>query len=111
MRLKIPMDKDSFYLLLTFLYLGYWVIRSLKKSKESQEEAKIPIAPPPLQMRPVQPRHKAVQPSPSRPVFKEIKNEEPLYPKNSRARELRLLAKRGKDWVVLSEILKKKFDF
>ena len=106
MRPTITMNKDSLYTLFIFLGLGYFILRSVGRSKKSEEEAS--QNPPPPQKTPArsEPAVFFQNNLPPQPLFREKKTGA-RRPKNSRASHIRKLAKSGKDWVVLSEVLKK----
>jgi hypothetical protein len=96
------MDKESIFTLLGLLIIGYFILRSIGSQDKAIEPPPPVISVPPL-----------VIPTPSLtfqlPQKKPEKLTDAKIRKPSRAAAIRRLAYRGKDWVVLNEILKKKF--
>ncbi|HAB99849.1 MAG TPA: hypothetical protein DCE71_08515 [Parachlamydiales bacterium] len=92
---------DSLTLIvLGFLFLGYFIFRSMGENQKPQAEP--PPLPPPQPTAPTRP-----------PLIKSVKKKqpqiEPKIKKISRAASIRGLARKSKDWVIMNEVLKKKF--
>jgi hypothetical protein len=94
------MDSSTLIAVLGFLFLVYFILRSKGEDQKTQAE------PPPL---PPSPPIHITPPPLLKPIKKTQQISDAKVKKPSRAAAIRRLALKGKNWVIMNEVFKKKF--
>lgn len=94
------MDNSTILIIFAFLFSLYFILRS--KGEEKKPQAK-PPQPPPLAPLPISP------PALFKPIKKAQQITKAKVKKTSRAAAIHKLARKDKHWVIMNEVLTKKF--